>query len=233
MESDGLQQALSCARMDGCCSAVMDPCRGFTIKGHRFMRDTGFEYPLVHIAATPPCPPEGGGIGTGAGAAELKEPSDTAPRRRVWVVQCGARSWTAFQLGIFCVLCHAGPDPPGSAHRSSRSRQLLTEQSAVLRADGREGRSEAPPRAPPEGPPPREATSGGGAVSLSALTSARRRHGNGPSRCPGPCGRGRSSSRRDRAPWRRRLGDTRADRRPATRYCPPAPGPRRREAERP
>lgn len=165
LKSDGLQQALSCARMDGCCSAVMDPCRGFTIKGHRFMRDTGFEYPLVHIAATPPCPPEGGGIGTGAGAAELKEPSDTAPRRRVWVVQCGARSWTAFQLGIFCVLCHAGPDPPGSAHRSSRSRQLLTEQSAVLRADGREGRSEAPPRAPPEGPPPREATSGG-ALSL-------------------------------------------------------------------
>lgn len=81
---------------------------------------------------------------------------------------------------------------------------------------GRGGPARPRPAAPGHGGPGRPRRRHlRGAVALSALTSALRSHGNGPSRWLGPCGRGRSSSRRDRAPWRRRLGDTRADRYPA------------------
>lgn len=94
--------------------------------------------------------------------AQLKEPLDTTPRHRVWVVQCGARSRTAFQLGIFCdtlvQLRSPGRLLPATPHRT---KLCVTGRRKGKEGEGREGRSKAPPRAPPEGPLPLEATSGG------------------------------------------------------------------------
>lgn len=192
---------LHSSSMDACAPAADRPPQGKKLRA-----STTLLRPVLRTASatrTSSHPPLGALTAGEPGRAMHADPAFGRARRGL----CHTRRGDGF--------CHRCLLLPGSG---TRTRTLpVTERARPTAAEEAQPSAGRPqPAAPNPGglrrPGRRELR---GAVSLSALTSALRSHGNGPSRWPGPCGRRRSSSRRDRAPWRRQLGDTRADRYPA------------------